>query len=501
MGTAALALAFPPWLHLGVEPGTILSGLVYAFIAVALAGVVLALVSDDRDPSTVLAWLFVIMLLPVLGLVLYFFIGRNFRRDTRSRRRLRHSLEDLVERSLKPVFEANAAFTEAAVAKLAGTAAGKIEAAGESGTYLPPLPADTLEVYTAGAQKFPALLEDMAGAQTYVHLMYLIWKKDELTARVTEVLLDRLKAGVQVRIMYDWLTCLLYSKAELRALAAAGADVVPCYRSLTRINYRNHMKIALIDGKVVYTGGMNLGQEYIDGGKRFEVWRDTHLRMNGPIVAPFVCLFATRWLLNDHTEDLATGYIAEPRPHAPGEGIPVQMLHSSVATRNKAIRDAFIIALVAARERVWVQSPYFVPDEPLITAMCVAARAGVDVRFMMTGVPDKRIPFYAAQAYFGQLVDAGVHVYMYMAGFMHAKTVIVDNQACIISTCNWDIRSIILHDEVAAVVYDEATTIRYAEQFERDLGDCTLVTAAYVQGMSAANRLRNSVVRLFSRLL
>jgi len=501
MGTAVWSAGSLPFLPLAVEPGTVLSTIVYILIAIALVGVVVALVTDDRDPSVVLAWLFVIVLLPGLGLVVYFFIGRNFRRDTRPRRQLRHELELLSERSLAPVLEANAAFTAAAVAGMAGTAAGKVEAAGESGVYLPPLPADSLEIFSDGAEKFAALLEDMGHAQTYIHLMYLIWKRDELSARVTEVLLDRLKAGVRVRIMYDWLTCLLYSKAELRVLAAAGADVVPCYRSLSRINYRNHMKIALIDGRVCYTGGMNMGQEYIDGGKRFEVWRDTHLRLTGPIVAPFISLFATRWLLNDRSEDLTAGYIPETRAHAPGEGAPVQMMHSSVATRNKSIRDAFIIALVAARERVWIQSPYFVPDEPLITAMCVAARAGVDVRFMMTGVPDKKIPFYAAQAYFGQLVEAGVRVYLYMPGFMHAKTLIMDDQVCMIGTCNWDIRSIILHDEVVAVIYDQRIAARYAEQFRLDLRVCDLVTTAHVRGMSTARRLRNSVVRLFSRLL
>jgi cardiolipin synthase len=402
---------------------------------------------------------------------------------------------------LGPILKANAQFTARAVSDLAGTAAGKVESAGESGSYLPPLPADTVEVYTGGAEKFGALLDDVAGAQDYVHLMYLIWKRDELTARITEALLERLKAGVQVRIMYDWLTCLPYPKNELRALAGAGADVVPCYRSIARINYRNHMKIAIIDGRVVYTGGMNMGQEYIDGGKSFAVWRDTHVRMTGPIVAPFISLFATRWILNGRDEDVATTYMPEPTPHSPGKGIPVQMMHSSVATRNKSIRDAFIIALVGARRRVWVQSPYFVPDEPLITAMCVAARAGVDVRFMMTGVPDKRIPFYAAQAYFGQLVEAGVGLYLYTAGFLHAKTVVMDDDLCLIGTCNWDIRSIILHDEVVAAIYDEAITTDHARQFELDLRDSMLVTRAYVQGMSGAVSLRNSVVRLFSRLL
>ena len=148
-----------------------------------------------------------------------------------------------------------------------------------------------------------------------------------------------------------------------------------------------------------------------------------------------------------------------------------------------------------------IQSPYFVPDEPLVTAMCTAATSGVDVRFMMTGVPDKKIPYYAAQAYFPQLLRAGVKVYRFTAGFLHAKTVTVDDQLSIIGTCNWDIRSQILHDEVVSVIYDQGVATRYAEQYERDLEDCAQITPEFMLSLSRGQRFRNSVYRLFSRLL
>ena len=501
MTGALVALAAAHSLPLAVEPLTVVSWIVYGLLAIAIAGVVITLLTDDRDPSTVLAWLFVIMLLPVLGLVLYFFIGRNYRRDTRKGAELRRERISMVERSLAPTREANAAFTEAAVAALEGTPGGRIESTGRHESRFLPQPADSVEVYTAGAQKFPALLADMAEARTYIHLMYLIWEQDELTAKVTEVLLDRLAAGVEVHIIYDWLSCITYKKDELKRLSAAGATVVPCYKRLTHINYRNHMKMAVIDGEVVYTGGMNMGQEYIDGGKRFAVWRDTHLRMTGAIVAPYISLYATTWQLNGGKEDLATGYIKEPVAHAPGEGIPVQMLYSSVQTKHKSIRDAFIIALTNARQRIWIQSPYFVPDEPLITAMCVAATSGVDVRFMMTGVPDKKVPYYAAQAYYQQLIEAGVKVYQYKAGFLHSKTVTVDEQLCIIGTCNWDIRSIILHDEVVSVIYDESIARDHAAHYERDIVESAQITLQDLLNMSTWEKFRNSIFRLFSRLL
>ena len=149
----------------------------------------------------------------------------------------------------------------------------------------------------------------MATAEKYIHLMYLIWEQDELTAKVTEVLLERLKAGVKVHILYDWLSCISYKKDELKELAAAGAVVMPCYKRLPQINYRNHMKMVIIDGKSVYSGGMNMGQEYIDGGPRFDVWRDTSFRLSGPVVAPYLMLFASTWLYNGGKEDLATDFM------------------------------------------------------------------------------------------------------------------------------------------------------------------------------------------------
>ncbi|HET6474861.1 MAG TPA: cardiolipin synthase, partial [Thermoleophilia bacterium] len=355
--------------------------------------------------------------------------------------------------------------------------------------------------YTAGAQKFPALLEEMATAERYIHLMYLIWEQDELTAKVKEVLLDRLKAGVKVHILYDWLSCISYKKDELKELAAAGAVVMPCYKRVPQINYRNHMKMVIIDGKSVYSGGMNMGQEYIDGGPRFNVWRDTSFRLSGPVVAPYLMLYASTWLYNGGEEDLATEYMPPAEEHRRHEGIPVQVLHSSVQTTFKTIRDVFITALLNARERIWIQSPYFVPDEPLITAMCAAAASGTDVRFMMTGVPDKKIPFNAAMAYYPLLLRAGVKVYQYKAGFLHAKTVTVDRQLSIIGTCNWDIRSQILHDEVVSIFYDEGVATRYAEQYERDLEDCEQIATDFLQSLSRGQRFRNSVARLFSRLL
>ena len=478
---------------------TVLAILAGAALLVVIVGAVAALLTDDRDPSVVLAWLFVILLIPVLGVVAYFFIGRNHRREPRRHGEQRESVQERSDRSLDPVLVATSGFSEAAVKALDGSSGQRVESAGhrEGGTV--PLPADDVRLYFAGADKFRDLFADLRGARERIDLMYLIWEKDELTAEVTEVLLDRLAAGVSVNILYDWLSSLPYKKDELERLARAGAAVVPCYKRARQLNYRNHMKMAVVDGAVVYSGGMNMGQEYIDGGHRFDTWRDTHVRMTGPVVAPFLQLFASTWLLNGRDEDLFAD--EPPAVRSAGEGVPVQVLHSSVSTMFPAIRDVFVVALTTARERVWIQSPYFVPDEPLLTAMCVAASSGVDVRLMMTGHPDKKLPFNAAHAYFPTVLQAGVRVFKYDAGFLHAKTVTVDEELAIIGTCNWDIRSLILHDEVVAVFYDRDIARTCGAQYELDLAQCSEVTLADLAALTTWERVRNSVCRLFSRLL
>ena len=478
-----------------------LSGGATLLVAVAVVAVIFALTTDDREPSIVLAWLFVILLVPVIGVVAYFFVGRNHRRETRRRTDGRGGTLATAEESLRPTVLAQASFSAAATKERVGTPAERVMVLGqrEGGRGL--LPADTVQVYVAGADKFRDLLDDLRGAKRYIDLMYLIWERDELTAQVTEILSDRLRAGVEVHILYDWLTSLPFRKSELKRLASEGAKVVPCYRSAGTLNYRNHMKIAIVDGEVVYSGGMNMGQEYIDGGERFAVWRDTHLRMTGAVVTPYVWLFAKIWSHNKQSEDLFTDYAPAPVARAPGDGTAVQVLHSSVSTDFPAIRDVFIMALLNARARVWVQSPYLVPDDPLLTAMCLAAAGGTDVRFMMTGVPDKKVPFYAAQAYYPRLLASGVRVYQYAAGFLHSKTVTVDDEFAIIGTCNWDIRSIILHDEVVAVLHDEIITAQCAEQYLRDIKDCVEITEERLASLTAYQRFRNSVYRLFSRLL
>lgn len=486
---------------LALEAGSLNTILLYvAFYVLIIATVLFVLSTDDREPTIVLAWLFVLILVPLLGFVAYLFLGRNYRADSRLRRN-ELATTDKLRRVLEPANDANDPLYLDVTGEIDETPSARVARVARREADAHVLGADSVEIYLTGQEKFDALLADLAAAQKTITLMYLIWERDELTAKVTTVLLDRLQAGVTVVILYDWLTSIAYRKSELRELRKAGALVQPCYRRLLRLNYRNHMKIAVVDGEVAYTGGMNMGQEYIDGGPRFDSWRDTHLRLTGPVVSNLQALTAGTWKLNRRTENLTTPEYMPATLTPAVNAVPVQVVYSSVWTRFTANRNVFITALGSAREQVWIQSPYFVPDEPLLTALCTAATSGIDVRFMMTGPHDKSVPWWVAHSYYAPLLVSGVRIYQYEAGFLHSKTLTLDDELTVIGTCNWDIRSIILHDEVSVLIHDRDITRQHKKQFLVDEANSMEVSQATMDALGPWRRRRNSMLRVTSRLL
>ena len=464
--------------------------------------VVVLLIMDDREPSTTLAWLFILLFAPVIGLVFYIFFGRDWK-VVAQRKGWYQRLRDVEMQQMAPIWKRNAGATARFYEEWGVDMAEPISRAISAENVARVLPASSIQLYNDGGTKFAHLLEDMAQAQRFIHLQYFIWEQDELTAKITAVLLERLQAGVEVRIMYDWLGCITFKKHELKRLAAAGARVRADVTDIFRINYRNHRKIVVIDGEIGYTGGMNVGQEYIDGGKRFAVWRDTHIRMTGQAVALLEKLYAARWFERhkDHEELFGPEYMPAPDPDAVEKGILVQVAAQGVEDPWSAARRAHMVAIGQAEESVWIQSPYFVPDYSIYDVMINAALSGVDVRFMMTGVPDKKIAFWAAQTYYKKLIQAGAKIYLYEAGFLHAKTIVVDGKVAAVGTMNMDQRSLKLHKELMAWVFDQDFARQVGEAFAHDVESCRLLTMDDIRAVHGLPKFRNQAMRLLSNLL
>lgn len=475
--------------------------LLLAFIIYWLVLIVL-LISDDREPSITVAWLFILVFAPFIGVFFYVFFGRDWK-VVAARKGWLEPLQIVQTDGMRPLYARNAGAVDRFAREWHGTVARHIEEAVSSKEVARVLPVRTLELFTTGADKFARLKQDLAGAQRFIHLQYFIWECDALTADITAILLDRLAAGVEVRCMYDFFGSLAHSKRELHRLRDAGAEVAADITDLARINYRNHSKIAVIDGDIGYTGGMNMGQEYIDGGERFATWRDTHLRMMGQGVAALEKLFATRWFEHRrHREDLfGERYMPAPDPGAVDEGILVDVAAQSVEDPWDPARRAHMIALGQAERSIHLQSPYFVPDYSIYDLLINAALGGVDVHFMMTGVADKRLPFWAAQTYFPRLLDAGAHVYLYEAGFFHPKTIVVDGELSAVGTMNMDNRSLKLHKELMVWVYEKEFARQVLDSFQADLAHCRELSLAEALSVSRPARFRNQAARLFSNVL
>ncbi len=468
-------------------------------IGVYWVAVAITVITDDREPTHTLAWLLVLIAFPVVGLVFYYFFGRNWRKRL-ARDPWTATVAALAAPVMQRIREEYAEYHGRALDWALERGYEDIPRIIESTQGTTALPAYDVRILVDGGQKFPALLQDLGAARETIVMQYFIWKRDELSARVAQVLHDRLRAGVEVRILHDWIGNIFYPKDELRSLAAAGAKVEQDLTKLRQINYRNHRKIVVVDGTIGYTGGINIAQEYIDGGARFPSWRDTHVRFTGPAVADLQALFAARWHRKTG-ESIFNDRFFPPEYAEIGRMTLTQTVSDGIDVPWQPAQRAHIVSFAAARKRLWIQSPYLVPTPEIYSALIDAALAGVDVRFMMTGLPDKKIAFWAAETFFGQMIDAGVKIYRYTEGFMHAKTMTIDGQIAVIGTMNLDIRSLALHQELMCWFYDPQLAEEHERVFIDDMTRCEIVTREMVDGWSAWRHLRNATARLASNLL
>lgn len=477
-----------------------LLGILGVLLVLYWATVVLTIISQNRDPTETIAWIAILVLLPVVGVGIYFFMGRDWKGWLPTRQ----WFNDWVRLRLpymERIYAEQKEYAGAWHPEAEHSVSGRIARAVETSSLAPVLPATSFDVFPSGSEYFPVLLADLAKAQKSIHMQYFIWERDELTAAITDVLLGRLEAGVEVRILNDFLGCLTYKKDELKRLAAAGATVSYDMTQFGRLNYRNHRKITVIDGTVGHSGGFNIGQEYIDGGDKYPAWRDTGLRITGPAIVDLAKLFADRWYEVSKESLYRDEYFAAGFEMPVSPLLPVQTVAHGVEDPLESARRAHAVAISGASERAWLQSPYFIPDQGTYDALVNSALSGVDVRLMMTDWPDKKMALRAAESYYAPLLKAGGRIFRYTKGFFHAKSITVDSRASAVGTMNLDMRSLKLHKELMVWCYDPAVARRCEQIFEEDLQDCREVALQEVEEWNAIHRWTNSAARLGSNIM
>ena len=479
--------------------------LLSALVVIHAASVGLAILSERREPAATIAWLMTVTFLPVIGVVAYYAFARTrFRRHFRARAQANEqageALSMYVQQHLGDFDEATLRGLEPAQQGLIALAANSAQFSGGG----PPFGGNSVELYSDGVRKHEALKDAIRGAQSHVHLEYYTFRGDGAGRELLELLLERVKAGVEVRVLYDGIGSIHAHRAGfLQPLAAAGGEVeaflpLRFMKIIERVNFRNHRKIAVVDGKVGFVGGMNIGDEYLGLDRELGRWDDAHLRIEGPAVAELQRIFLTDWLFTTDRCLAEPHYFPEIEPA--GDEL-VQIVSSGPGCRWPTIQQLYFQAINAAARQVLIVTPYFVPDPSVLAALETAALRGVDVRLLLPSKSHERIVISAARSYYEELLEAGVRIFESGAGFIHSKTIAVDGRYGSVGSANMDIRSFSLNFEVSAFVHSARFAKRLGEQFDEHVGSAAEVELDVFRKRPRIKKFGQSVAQLLSGIL
>ena len=454
-----------------------------------------------RNTAATWAWVVAIGLFPIIGFVFYMIFGQDSRKQKVF---LDKSAED--DKLLAIYQEIK---SEENITAIEGE----------------PTADNRVTLFHDGKVKFDALLEDIKNANSTIFVQYYILRGDEVGKALVNALAARAMDGLEVRLLIDGMGCHATSRDIFTPLLDSGGQLALFLPPVpVRINFRNHRKIAVIDGHIAYLGGSNIGKEYIGESKRFGNWRDTHMRLTGGAVSPLLLRFIKDWnfsaeksrtrstfpKLKKHRhfitrlKNTVTNMQIDPayfthKGSAPGAKITI--ISSGPDTAYPFVLHEFCRMIMHAKKTIFIQSPYFVPDDALFTALRIAALSGIDVRIMYPANPDHPFVYWAGSSYVGELMCAGVKGYEYTKGFIHSKVIMIDSQICSVGTANMDVRSFKINFETQAFIEDEAITKELEEAFYRDIEDSRPLTLEAYNKRKRMIKIKESISRLFSPLI
>lgn len=466
--------------------------IMYMLNLIVAIWITVKVVLDNRNPIATLAWILVLLFLPYIGAFLYFFFGMDTRRRKYISRRFHSQIQQRSTLSYRS-YSKNMSLKE--YSRLVSY----IENTAEAYT----MPNTLIDVIENTGDFINELLDAIDNAQSHVHLQFYIFEDDELGNKVRKVLIDKARQGVEVRVIYDSVGCWSVNPGFFDAIRCAGGYVesfmkvrFPLFTN--KVNYRNHRKVVVIDGKVGFVGGCNIADRYvkgINGG----CWRDTMLMLRGDGVYPLQTSFLVDWYFANGS--LVSGKEYFPLSEAGTGHSYMQVVTSNPVMRWRTVSGSLITALSSATNYIYLQSPYLMPNDRVVSALQNAALSGIDVRLMIPKRSDSRLADYAARSYLEGLLQAGVKVYMYSAGFLHAKTFVSDDMLSCVGSANLDFRSFDYNFEICAYVYDAAVAKRMKAIFMSDMGKCERVLLNSCKSRSFASRCLESAARLVSPVL
>ncbi|PIO81111.1 cardiolipin synthase [Pediococcus damnosus] len=483
------------WVHIVIE----------LIIAVNLIAAVITVLREKRDIAATWAWLLVLFFLPVVGFIFYSFVGRKLPKNKmfQLKKETKLELELILERQSK---ELNDDHTEAdkVVEDASGMATMFMNADSAFLSHR-----NRVKLITDGKELFHDMFEDIEKAKKHVHVEFYTFYDDQIGRDVLHLLEKKAKEGVEVRVLWDsWGSMGTKSKffKHLRELGGYAAPFLGTHSAVTdfRLNFRDHRKIVVIDGQVAYTGGFNIGDQYLGRSKKFGYWRDTHMRIVGSAAYSLQARFVRDWNATDHENPINTVFDPESEyfPVAKVNGnTSLQIVSSGPDSETENIKLGYLKLINSAHRSIWIQSPYLIPDDSVMDALHMAALSGVDVRIMIPHMPDHVFVYRATQYYARQCAKWGIQVYNYDAGFLHAKTMVVDGKLGSVGSANMDFRSFSLNFEVNAFIYDKKIAHELEEIFKDDIQKSTLQTTEMYDNQSWWLKFKQDFSRLLSPIL
>lgn len=459
---------------------------------------------ERKDPIATWAWLMVLTFIPILGFIMYLLFGQNLKH------RKMFQWDERKKLGIEPILASQ--LLQISSNQLRTT--NEVIRTNQDLIYMNLFNNDAVltennavDIFTDGKEKFDQLLKDIKSAKKSIHLQYYIFKNDGIGSKLIQALVEKAKEGVEVRLLYDELGSRTLRKKVFKELKAAGGHVEVFFPSKFhlinfRLNYRNHRKLGIIDGYIGYIGGFNVGDEYLGLNKKFGYWRDTHLRIIGTAVYAIQTRFILDW--NQATDQHEINYSPSYFPGKTDEiigNIGMQIVSSGPDSEWEQIKNGYIKMITAAKESVYIQTPYFIPDASLLDTLRIAALSGVDVRIMIPNKPDHMFVYWATFSYIGEMLKAGAKVYIYENGFIHAKTLMVDRKITSVGTANIDMRSFRLNFEVNAFIYSEQIANKLTDGFIADMKLSSPLSLDTYSKRPLRIRFKESFSRLLSPLL
>ena len=467
--------------------------ILYGLYTLIVIIVMLKVLMDNREPSKTMAWMLVLWALPMVGIVLYFFFGQNTRKERLISQR---SLDQLTKRSMLE-------FAEQRNLHIPEEHRTLMQLFKNQSMALP-FKDNKVEVYTNGYEFFPSLLREIGKAKDHVHVEMFIFDDDALGNLIADTLIDKAQQGVEVRVIYDDVACWKVRNSFWERLRDGGVEVhafmpvkFPAFTS--KVNYRNHRKLIVIDGKAGFIGGMNIATRYVKGVGR--PWRDTHILVRGGAVYGIQRAFLVDWYFVDRTLIAGKRYYPAISP-ALSNNCLAQVVTSGPITEWPDIMQGFVRVLLTARQYVYIETPYFLPSEPVLFAIRTAALAGVDIRLMLPQRTDSRLLDQASKSYVREILQARAKIYFYDDGFNHSKFLVCDDSISTVGSSNIDFRSLEHNFESNIFFYDEGMALRMKKIYLEDEAHCVLVDeAGQLEKHGFFQLLWESILRMFSPLM